>query len=200
MKKLKRFNRGGRIRPRSFFEPLSSLDRRIVFQQMKGRKFDPMLLIGIAGRCIHGCPSVIACSPLRRGNPFPTTFWLTCPFLVNLCGERESHGAVSGAEKALETEKSSWIRYNLFHARLRIGLVSRPGSRFLARYRRSLWKKLCRGGVGGIDYSGQGGTKCIHLQAASWIALGHHPAGDFLKTILSPLCCGSPVESGCVRR
>jgi len=193
---------GGRIRPRSFFEPPRAEDLPTVSLQMKGRKFDPGMVIGTARRCVFGLPSVIVCSPLRDGKPFPTTFWLTCPHLVKLCGALESEGAVAELERRRMERPDLWTEYNLFHARLRLLLVQPAAARFLRKYRRGVWDTLRRGGAGGIDYlsRARGGAKCLHLQAASWLALGFHPAGEFLHKALVPLHCAAPAASGCVRR
>jgi len=193
---------GGRIRPRSFFEPSGPRDLIAVSLQMKGRRFDRAVVAGIARRCIFGVPQVIACSPLRDGKPFPTTFWLTCPHLVRLCGVLESEGAVTELERTRLEQPVPWTEYNLFHARLRLLMVRPASARFLRKHRGGVWSTLSRGGTGGIDYlspSG-GGVKCLHLQAASWLALGFHPAGEYLRKALDPLYCPAPEVSVCVRR
>lgn len=193
---------GGRFRPRSFFEPPRAGDLSAVSLQMKGRRFDSSVVIGTARRCIFGFPSVIACSPLRDGKPFPTTFWLTCPHLVKVCGALESEGAVTELERRRLEHPALWMEYNLFHARLRLLLVEPASARFLRKYRGGVWETLRRGGAGGIDYlsPARGGAKCLHLQAASWLALGFHPAGSYLHKALVPLYCAAPAASGCVRR
>jgi uncharacterized protein len=44
-------------------------------------------------RCAHDRPSVISVAPLLEdGVPFPTTFWLTCPHLVEAVSQLESAG------------------------------------------------------------------------------------------------------------
>jgi hypothetical protein len=44
-------------------------------------------------RCIYGHPRVIEVSPLLEdGSPFPTTLWLTCPWLAALVSASESDG------------------------------------------------------------------------------------------------------------
>jgi hypothetical protein len=36
------------------------------------------------------------------------------------------------------------------------------------------------GGVGGIARYSRGAVKCVHLQMASYLGAGNHPAGDWL--------------------
>jgi hypothetical protein len=56
----------------------------------------------VATRCPAGGPLVIAVAPvLEDGSPFPTTFWLTCPRLVEAVHDLESGGeAASFAQRA----------------------------------------------------------------------------------------------------
>lgn len=185
---------GGRLRPRSFFELPGKGDMAAILAQSTGRRFDPSLILGPAARCFWGLPSVIACAPLRAGNPFPTTFWLTCPHLVRLCGSLESSGEVARLDVAVACDRSGWTAYNLLHARLRLMLVAAPQAVFLRKYRKSVWDVLRKGGVGGINYSyaSGGGAKCLHLHAASLLALGFHPEKDRLDKILTPLYCEIP--------
>ena len=184
--------------PPSFFEPLTGRDRRILALHMKGRRFDPSLAFGTARRCPYGFPSVLLCRPLKGGQPFPTTFWLTCPHLVRECGRKEAEGGVGRLDSVLADLRPLWIAYNLLHTRLRLSLLSLPERLFLRSRRPALWNSLRRGGVGGIDLRRGGGAKCLHLQAASWFALGFHPAQALLTELLSPLGCPSPGESGCL--
>lgn len=186
----------GRHRPSYFCRLPKKGDLAVVMAQSRGRRFDPALILGVAARCGFDLPSVITCRPLRRGEPFPTTFWLTCPHLVKLCGSLESEGAVGELNMMAQRDQSGWSAYNLLHAQIRISLTEPPAAEFLRKFRRSQWDVLRKGGVGGIDYraSLKGGAKCLHLQTASWLALGFHPAAACLEDSLSPLYCKNPPE------
>ena len=184
--------------PPSFFDPLRGKDRAILRRQMKGRRFDPSLVLGAARRCSFGLPSVLLCGPLRKGRPFPTTFWLACPHLMKLCGRQEAEGGVALLDRLLEKKPALWTAWNLLHARIRLSLLSPAERAFLSSRRPALWNSLRRGGAGGIDLRRGGGAKCLHLQAASWLALGFHPGEEILKELLVPLECSSPPINGCV--
>ena len=45
----------------------------------------------------------------------------------------------------------------------------------------ALLEALACGGVGGVRGDGSVRVKCLHLQAASWLALGHHPGAEWLQ-------------------
>jgi hypothetical protein len=51
----------------------------------------------VATRCRYGHPSAVAVAPqLEDGTPFPTLYWLTCPYLTANVAQAESEGAVAG--------------------------------------------------------------------------------------------------------
>jgi len=194
--KKKQFSRG-RNRPLVFSQALSLLDLATLSGWMKSRAFDPSVASGVAVRCSRGLPAVISCRPRRGNRPFPTTFWLTCPWLVYLCGRLESEGAVEVLEREARSDPSPWISYHLRAARLRILSIPPVQRRFLSRFRKGEWGSLARGGVGGIRYQRGGGVKCLHLQVAAWLAAGFHPAGELLDRMVRPLECESPSRWGC---
>jgi uncharacterized protein len=49
----------------------------------------------VAARCAHGFPAVTEQAPfVGNGEPFPTTFYLTCPWLVSGIARLEADGGV----------------------------------------------------------------------------------------------------------
>lgn len=187
----------GRNRPLSFLEKPRHGDVQALQRQMQGRKFSPELVLAVSRRCAFGFPQAVLCQPLRNGKPFPTTFWLTCPYLVHACGCFESAGGVAMLENGLKGRHDAWAAYNLLHSLLRISLVPELLRKWYRKYFPGIWRALCRGGVGGIEYRNGGGVKCIHLQAASLLSLGAHPCGDLLQEMLGPRECSRPEQFGC---
>ena len=58
----------------------------------------------VAARCAHGFPAVTEQAPFGAdGEPFPTTFYLTCPWLVSGIARVEAGG---GVERFSEAAKS----------------------------------------------------------------------------------------------
>lgn len=146
-------------------------------------------------RCRFGRVQVQVCRPWgRRRKVFPTSFWLVCPYLVKRAGMIESSGGVRELQDYITSRGlvHEWRRYNMMHQVLRLRLGGKRMNEFVRRYRPKIFRDVMRGGVGGI-HVGEGGVsvKCLHLQAASFIGLGHHPAGQWLKA--EGLCgdCGS---------
>lgn len=68
-------------------------DRGIVSGQL-GRPADPFRRV--ARRCPHGFPAVTEQPPFTAsGRPFPTTYYLTCPWLVAAVSRLEADGGVA---------------------------------------------------------------------------------------------------------
>ncbi len=133
--------------------------------------------------CNHGRTLVQVCRPFGR-KLFPTSFWLKCPYLIKLAGQIESSGGVHELEEYIINHKliHEWRKYNLQHQAIRIKLSGKFTNKFMFKFRRKKFRDVMRGGVGGIRVNEGVNVKCLHLQTASFIALGHHPAGEWLKS------------------
>ena len=177
----------------------------------EGHRFDPSLVRGEI-RCRFGGIRVLICAPVSGVGPdalrpFPTTFWLVCPWLLRRVGTVESEGGVRRLEEWLDSRAPGpWRDYNLLHQRLRLSLMSPAQLNFLRRFHPSIFRSLRRGGVGGIrPRRGEVRVKCLHLQTASWLALGHHPGAEWLHAEgLDEECDGQEVlvpaaAHGCAR-
>ncbi|MDR1138022.1 MAG: DUF501 domain-containing protein [Synergistaceae bacterium] len=157
----------------------------------EGRVASGGAIRGVARRCSYGAPQVLLCESEKLSRPFPTIFWLTCPHLTLLSGRIESRDGVSSMGKYLVGKKEEWRRYHLFHARLR--LAATPGARksFLRFYRRREFASLRGGGVGGIAKKNDISVKCVHLQIASYLGTGSHPAEEWLLENIRQWECGT---------
>ena len=170
----------------------------------KKQRFDSSLVIASGKRCKFNHVQVIICSPIscnsRVIRPFPTTFWLTCPYLTKLAGKIESQGGVSQLEEYIKSNGliHDWTKYNLLHQIIRAGLINKNLREFLMRHKPGLIKNLMRGGIGGIKYkAGEVNAKCLHLQTASFLALNYHPCSEWLKSKSLFGSCNSNLCSVC---
>jgi hypothetical protein len=145
-------------------EPATERDRAAIERQL-GRP--PRALAGVAARCAHGGPSVIAQRPYdEAGEPFPTTLWLSCRVLVRAVGELESRGGIAELERELKQRPG--LRQSRHRADARVaGLraVLDPGGP-RADGGAALKTSLEGGGAGAP-------LKCLHAHAAA--ALGAPP-------------------------
>lgn len=161
----------------AFWTSLSDVDVGILRKRNSHRRFDLSIVYAVAARCSFGFPQVLVCRPHRRGGtPFPTMLWLTCPFLDRKCGELESLQKIGELEELFrdrQTEVSLWHeRYVLLRHSISEEDIDIPV------------------GVGGINWRDVPyAVKCLHLQVATWLGWGYHPAADWLREQLEVTEC-----------
>jgi len=63
---------------------------------------------------------------------------------------------------------------------------------FLSKVVKNIFDRLRLSGIGGIGSPVGMRMKCLHLQVASWLALGEHPAEGWLKGRLAEFECDNP--------
>ncbi len=131
----------------------------------------------VAVRCPHGHPRV-AVSPSRRadGAPFPTTFWLTCPKLVEAVGDVESAGGVAEWEARLRDSRDLRERERAARA-----------AYVQARTAESGGSDACDGaGIAGVRRDGA--VKCLHARVAAYLAGIDDPVGEGVAAGLPEVC------------
>jgi hypothetical protein len=160
------------------------VDDRALVERQLGRP--PRALRGVAVRCPWGRPAVTEQLPFGEdGDPFPTTYYLTCPQLV---------AAISRVEAAGGVER--WTRAAAADPALAAGLARANEEQ------RALRRELAgrREGPGldlGVGGSSRGGSlKCLHAHAAFALARPGYELGERILAELGPLwpedgCCTS---------
>ncbi len=167
-------------------EPVSLEDKRIITHQL-GRS--PRGVVGIAKRCAYGFPQVVIVHPLLEGKPFPTMYWLTCPFLFRAIASLEAGGMIRRIEEAIR--RDSDLASRLVHAHRsyieqRQRLLSREDLVYLEG--KGILPALMERGIGGIaDFSR---IKCLHLHAAHALA-SDNPIGRIVLESLARRECPS---------
>jgi uncharacterized protein len=149
-------------------------DRAVVERQL-GRP--PRAFRRVVARCPFGRPAVTEQAPYDdAGEPFPTTFWLTCPHLV---------AAVSRLEAAGGVER--WTRAAADDPHLRESLERADAEQRLLRPELDL-------GIGGAR-PGAGSLKCLHAHVAFALARPGYELGErILAELESPwpdVCCSA---------
>lgn len=115
-------------------------------------------------RCGFGRPSVISSAPvLDDGTPFPTLYWLTCPWLVERVGMLESSGEVAAWTRRLADDPA------LARA------MRRADEEY--RSRRSLAGEDPCESVGIAGQRDPLATKCLHAHVAAALAGIADPIG-----------------------
>jgi hypothetical protein len=159
-------------------------DREAIERQL-GRP--PRALAGVAARCPHGGPSVTAQRPYdEAGEPFPTTFWLSCRALVQAVSELESRGGIGALEADLA-------------ARPGLRRSRRQADARVTRVRAALHDGGPRADAGAaLTTSLEGGApsaplKCLHAHAAAALAAPPYALGllvlERARPVTPEVCC-----------
>ena len=151
-------------------------DREIVERQL-GRP--PRAFRRVAVRCPYGRPAVTEQAPFDdSGEPFPTTFWLTCPHVVAAIARVEAAGGVERWSRAAQEDPALRASLEAAHEEQRRLRPELPG------------------GIGGQIRTG--GLKCLHAHAAFALARPGYELGEQILAEVQPLwpaqrCC-TPAE------
>ena len=163
---------------------VTDADRAVVARQL-GR--EPRTLRRVAIRCPFGAPAVTEQSPYGPdGEPFPTTYYLTCRHLVAAVSRLEAAGGVERWSEATRTDPA-----------LAASLAAAD------EQQRCLRRELADGEAGsdggdsleyGIGGSRRGGSlKCLHAHAAFALARPGYELGERILDELEPRwperCC-----------
>jgi len=167
------------------------MDDRALVERQLGRP--PRAFRRVAVRCPYGAPAVTEQEPYDEvGEPFPTTYYLTCPHLVAAVARLEAAGGVERWSAELEHDRV-----------LAADLVRATGEQ------RALRNELARGCAGqdaGASLAlGIGGSrnptrlKCLHAHAAYALArpgyrLGERVLADLVALWPADRCCTSHAE------
>jgi uncharacterized protein len=163
---------------------VTDADRAVVARQL-GR--EPRTLRRVAVRCPFGAPAVTEQSPYGAdGEPFPTTYYLTCRHLVAAVSRLEAGGGVERWSEAARSDPT-----------LAASLAAADTEQ------RSLRRELAgdtTGSDGGasLDYGiggsrGSGSLKCLHAHAAFALARPGYELGERIVAEVEPRwperCC-----------
>lgn len=147
-------------------------DRELVARQL-GR--EPRAFRRVVARCPYGRPAVTEQSAFdERGEPFPTTYWLTCRHLVASVSRLEAAGGVERWTRAAAEDEALRASVEAAHAEQRRLRPELPG------------------GIGGATRTGT--LKCLHAHAAFALARPGYELGERVLAEVEPLwpadgCC-----------
>jgi uncharacterized protein len=141
----------------------------------------------VAVRCPHGRPAVVEQDAyLAGGEPFPTTYYLTCPHAVARIDALEAAGGVDRYERLVAEDGSLRASYGLASQRQR--MLRQPA------------EEMADGGaslaLGIAGVAREGSIKCLHAHAAFALAEPGYEVGMRVLAEAAPLfpedgcCCG----------
>jgi uncharacterized protein len=161
-------------------------EREIVARQL-GRP--PRAFLRVVRRCPFGRPAVTEQAPYDdAGEPFPTTYYLTCPHLVAAVARLEAAGgverwsrAVAGDPELAASLEEATAEQRAIRRGLAAGRIGSDGGSSLDF------------GIGGSRHPEQ--LKCLHAHAAYALAHPHYELGARILAELDelwpPRCCMS---------
>ena len=165
----------------------NKIDRQVIPKQLNKKKlFDNYYRC--SKRCRYGFPQVIESFPLKDGRPFPTTFYLTCPYLRYNISQLEEKGLIGELEPLTKEEdyKKTEQNYIAYRKRRVINTLT-DGRDYIERYRETF-----ESGIGGIK--GGSGIKCLHLHTATYLAGMMNPVGRRVMAMLEENGVGNRCE------
>ena len=163
---------------------VTDADRTVVARQL-GR--EPRTLRRVAVRCPFGAPAVTEQSPYGPdGEPFPTTYYLTCRHLVAAVSRLEAAGGVERWTEAARADpelRASLERATARQRELRRALAQRAHGRDDGA--------SLELGIGGAARPER--LKCLHAHVAFALAQPGYALGERILAELEPLwpehCC-----------
>jgi hypothetical protein len=162
------------------------MDDAAVVERQLGRK--PRAFRRVVVRCPFGRPAVTEQEPYDRdGEPFPTTYYLTCPQLVAAVARIEAAGGVERWSRAVQDDPE------LAASLMQATEEQRALRSDLARGRRGRDEGASlRLGIGGSASPGH--LKCLHAHAAYALARPGYVLGECILAEVEPLwprerCC-----------
>ena len=163
-------------------------DRDVVARQI-GR--EPRAFRRVAVRCPFGRPAITEQSPYdSAGDPFPTTYYVTCRHLVAAISRLEAAGGVERWTREAEDDPelaASRADADARQREIRRALAADAATRNDGGASLEL-------GVGGAGRTGS--LKCLHAHVAFALAVPGYDLGDRIVAELDPLwperCCSEP--------
>ena len=162
------------------------MDDRSVVERQLGRP--PRAMRRVAVRCPFGAPAVTEQEPYdASGEPFPTTYYLTCRHLVAAVSRLEAAGGVERWSEAAA------VNPELAQSLERATADQRRVRRTLAHGRTgSDGGASLELGIGGASRTGS--LKCLHAHAAFALARPGYELGERILAELEPMwpaarCC-----------
>ena len=162
-----------------------AMDDLAIVERQLGRP--PRGVRRLAARCPYGAPAVVEqAAYLNDGQPFPTTYYLTCPSAVAAVGALEDAGGVDRLERLVAAGGDAAASYAWGAARQR--QLRRPAPA-MADAGASL-------SLGIAGTSREGAIKCLHAHAAFALVEADYDLGRAILDEAAPLypaggCCSA---------
>jgi uncharacterized protein len=165
------------------------MDDQAVVERQLGRA--PRAFLRVVRRCPFGLPAVTQQAPYdRAGEPFPTTYYLTCPHLVASVSHLEARGGIERWESRAQEDPE--LRNSLARATLEQRVIRRKLARSLTGRDGGASLEL---GIAGAAAPER--LKCLHAHVAFALGRPGYELGESVLAELEPIwpkrCC-TPID------
>lgn len=162
---------------------ISQEDLKVVEKQLK-RSINNKTEIG--KRCKYGYPQTIKNYPIMNKKPFPTMYWLTCPYLNEQISKIESINMIDKIQEEIYSDE--YLSQKIYDSHQkeineRLEIIGEEINELPDPMKKTLIEK----GIGGIsDFKY---VKCLHLHYASYLSGNENPIGEKVDKLLKSQNC-----------
>lgn len=154
------------------------MDKKITKLIEKQINRKPEGMKAISKFCPFGYPAVIKVYPFFNKRVFPTTYWLTCPFLNKNISRLEDSNWIDKLQNIINNNdelKSELKSAHKNYAEQRMDMLDRKELEKIKKISDDILYTLKNSGVGGIK--DKKGIKCLHTHVADYLVNNLNPVG-----------------------
>jgi len=138
----------------------------------------PEGMVEVTIECPFSYPAVIKVYPFFNGRVFPTTYWLTCPYLQKKISILEDKGWITKMQKLVDNDEEVAQTLKKAHknyAKERFKMLDSEEKAKMKEISDDIYKTLKYSGIGGVKDNK--GIKCLHTHVADFLVNNFNPVG-----------------------
>ncbi len=142
---------------------------------------EPAGLVEVSINCPFGYPAVVKVYPFFNKRVFPTTYWLTCPYLNKAISKLEDQSWIEKIQDKVNNDNALIKKLAKTHenyAQIRMAMLSQEEIDQIKEISEDIIYTLKHSGVGGIKE--KKGIKCLHTHTADYLVNKENPVGKIV--------------------
>ena len=150
-----------------------------LIEKQIGRK--PEGMKEVSKYCPFGYPAVIKVYPFFNNRVFPTTYWLTCPYLNKNISRLEDLNWIDKLQEQVNSSdelKKQLEKAHKNYAKQRMNMLDKEIVKKIKNISYDIFFTLKESGVGGIK--DKKGIKCLHTHVADYLVNQLNPVGEII--------------------
>ncbi|MFO7815307.1 MAG: DUF501 domain-containing protein [Halanaerobiales bacterium] len=148
-----------------------------IIEKQIGRK--PKGMVEVSLKCPFGYPAVIKVFPFSKERVFPTTYWLTCPYLQKEISVLEDKGWIESLQDLIDDNEKTETKLKRAHqnyAKERFEMLDKKQKKKMKGISDNIFNTLKNSGIGGVK--DKKGLKCLHTHVADYLVNRINPVGE----------------------